>query len=156
MRVRPRTRMITGVGAAAALLAVLTGCVGSPTGGSPSSDGGAGAPTSPVPYAGPRHPTPLSSPATDPDLLATTRLTGCSSVRHGWEASGTVLNPRAASVTAIVVVQFTDPQARVLSSASAAIDVAAGATGTWTAAGTFAAPHGTVCVIRAVADDSRP
>ncbi|GAA5108486.1 hypothetical protein GCM10023339_07570 [Alloalcanivorax gelatiniphagus] len=86
----------------------------------------------------------------DADLYQTVALTDCASSSAGVEATGTVENNTVDEVDYTIVVIFTDPQARMVDSATARISVEPGAEATWRAGRTFEAPKGVECVVRAV------
>lgn len=157
---RSRARAAVRITALTAVVAVLTltGCTGSGDHGGTAPTTAAAKQTGPDPslspppsFAGVQHALPSGTAlANVPDLYKVTALTACSATPHGWKGVGTLENTGDQAITATVVVLFTDAQARDVDSATAKVQVAAGATARWTAARTFDAPAGTRCVLRAV------
>ena len=146
-RVKGAGRLAAGA-LALVLATALAACTRS---GDPVPTPGTGPATPPPTFSGVRHPLPTGSAlANDPELYGRAELTGCAAVSGGWKASGTLKNPGAAEVAAVIVVLFTDAQARAVDSATAEVRVSAGRTGTWSATRAFRAPEGTRCVLRAV------
>ncbi|WP_181410718.1 hypothetical protein [Nocardioides humi] len=105
----------------------------------------------PEEFAGVQHRLPKGAALRNvPALYEQVALTGCAAKADGWRAEGTADNADPEALTFAVVVFFTDPQARIVDSATTTVAVAPGGSGTWTAEREFEAPAGTRCVVRAV------
>jgi hypothetical protein len=146
---RPMSRLVRATGAGALALALVAGlaaCSVAPHGTHTTAAAG---PTSPPPYAGAVSPTPQPQPSTDPALFGGTRLGRCDAVGAGVRAKGTLRVPGAKAVTASILVQFTDQQARVIGASVVEVKAKPGASTPWTAS-LSKAPNGTRCVVRAV------
>ncbi|WP_436697872.1 hypothetical protein [Nocardioides sp. BYT-33-1] len=164
----PSSRRLTLACTATTAALALAACAGGPsTGEEPSSSGGAPSRPTDEPsgadgsattarrtapaFTGTQHAIPTGAALDNvPDLYELVAQTGCEATADGWRAEGTAANPGTAEQGFTVLVFFTDPQARIVDSASATVTVAPGETGTWTAERAFAAPAGTSCVVRAV------
>ena len=147
-----RTRTIVAVLLGAAL--GLTGCTATPD----SSDG-----------SDARHPSAAGSPApglpagviqatdvptdvpNDTSARADVAVTGCEAVGDGWAARGTAKNPTDQPKTYTLTVFFTTSAATVLHTDTTQVAVDPGGSADWAITGTFAAPAGTLCVLRGVA-----
>jgi hypothetical protein len=86
----------------------------------------------------------------DPDLRNHVLMTGCSQTAGGWEGTGTANNTTPTQQTYEIVVIFTDSLARSVTSAKTQVTVQPGATQSWTAAATYNAPAGSLCVLAGV------
>jgi hypothetical protein len=86
----------------------------------------------------------------DPDLRNHVLMTGCSQTAGGWEGTGTANNTTPTQQTYDIVVIFTDSLARSVTSAKTQVTVQPGATQSWTAAATYNAPAGSLCVLAGV------
>jgi hypothetical protein len=85
--------------------------------------------------------------ANDPLLFADVALTGCAASDAGYAATGTATNARAEAQDYRIVVNFTDAQARAITSVVVDVTAEAGAAAEWTADAEITAPEGTNCVI---------
>ena len=88
--------------------------------------------------------------ANKPALRADVNLASCSARTRGWQASGTVHNPRSAVHRYKITVFFTTDSATVIGVATASVRVPGKASRPWTAGATFHAAQPTLCVLRGV------
>ena len=85
-----------------------------------------------------------------PSVPRSVAITSCKRVDGGWSATGTAANPGAEDASYTVTIFFTTKQATAVDFALTTVSVPAGGTVTWTASKQFAAPDGTLCVLRGV------
>jgi hypothetical protein len=83
----------------------------------------------------------------DPLLFADVAMDSCEATDGGYTATGTAINERDTDQSYRIVVNFTDAQARAITSSVVDFTAAAGETATWEAPAAFEAPEGTTCVI---------
>ena len=91
-----------------------------------------------------------SSIANDLGKRKRVSITACEAAAGGWQAQGTATGSSGKPESYKVVVYFTSPSATVLAYGETTVDVQPGKGGTWQVRQTFAAPKGTLCVLRAV------
>lgn len=130
-------------------LATVSGCAG--TAPTHSRAGSADATASKPVAAGaqPVLPAP-SSIANDLDKRKHVSITACEAVAGGWHAAGVATGSSSKDESYKVVVYFTSPTATVLAYGDTTVDVRPGKGGSWEVRQKFAAPKGTLCVLRAV------
>jgi hypothetical protein len=88
--------------------------------------------------------------ANKPALRTDVSLASCSARTHGWQASGSVHNPRSEAHRYNITVFFTTDNATVIGFAATSVRVPAKTSRTWTAGATFHASKPTLCVLRGV------
>lgn len=143
---------VAGIAAAA----LFGGCAAvppsAPTTAPPSSDPTANTSAAPSLPAGVSAATSVPTDVpNDPDARASVTITKCAATKHGWSAKGTATNGEKKDKTYEVTVFFTSQAATVLHTGSTTVTVEPGEKERWEVAGTFAAPEGTLCVLRGVA-----
>jgi|GEM_PF-3160448 len=87
----------------------------------------------------------------DADLRKSVTITKCAATKTGWAAHGTAINKQKTSKTYKIAIFFTSASATVLHTDSTTVTVEPGSKGTWEVDAKFAAPEGTLCVLRGVA-----
>jgi putative hemolysin len=106
--------------------------------------------TTTAPYTSKDTIVPMSVP-NQPNVRKDVRLLNCAQSSGGWSAGGAVANTRGKSATYTITVFFTSAQATDLAYATTKVTVDNGKNALWSAKATFAAPAGTLCVLRGVA-----
>jgi hypothetical protein len=86
-----------------------------------------------------------------PSVRKDVRLLNCAQSSGGWSAGGAVANTLGKAATYTITVFFTSAQATDLAYATTKVTVDDGKNALWSAKATFAAPAGTLCVLRGVA-----
>jgi hypothetical protein len=106
--------------------------------------------TTTAPYTSKDTIVPMSVP-NQPSVRKDVRLLNCAQSSGGWSAGGAVANTLGKSATYTITVFFTSAQATDLAYATTKVTVEDGKNALWSTKATFAAPAGTLCVLRGVA-----
>lgn len=149
LEVTPKARLVAVAAVAVLALSTVSGCAGT-TRSRPLQDS-ADATTSQRVAVGaqPTLPAP-SSIANDLGKRKHVAITACEAVAGGWHAVGTASGSSSKEESYKVVVYFTSPSATVLAYGDTTVAVQPGKGATWEVRQHFAAPKGTLCVLRAV------
>ena len=93
---------------------------------------------------------PVNVPNQD-NVRKDVQLLNCGQSSGGWSAGGEVSNSLGKSATFDITVFFTDAASTDLAYATTNVTLDSGKSSLWSVKATFAAPAGTVCVLRGVA-----
>lgn len=149
LEVTPKTRLVAVVTVALLALSTASGCAG--LGRTHTSQGSADAIASQPVVSGAQPVLPAPSAiANDLGKRKRVAITACQAVGGGWHAEGTVAGSSSQKQSYKVVVYFTSPSATVLAFGDTTVTVQPGKVSTWEVRQSFAAPRGTLCVLRAV------
>jgi hypothetical protein len=93
---------------------------------------------------------PVNVPNQD-NVRKDVQLLTCAASSGGWSAGGAARNTLGKSATFDITVFFTNAVSTDLAYATTSVTLDSGKSSLWSAKATFAAPAGTVCVLRGVA-----